>query len=139
MNSTDAGTVLPLQWDLLHSWLRRVCTHWFSLPPAPFGGHKCFSNPSVHTAWLEEVFSTSSCVDGYTCSTLVPGMCVVLIQAVLQHSALEAARERTSSMEQSSCEGEGRGVVQKGHWHLCKQRGPAVLHWHSYQNTDKWI
>lgn len=79
VNSTDASTVLPLQWDLLHFWLRVGCIHWFTLPPTPFGGHKCFSNPSVHTVWLEEVFNTSSCVDECMCSELVPGMRVVLI------------------------------------------------------------
>lgn len=84
-------------------------------PPTPFGGNKCFPNPSAHAVWLEEVFNTSSCTDGRTCSELVPGACVVLVQAVLEHSMSEAACGRTGSVEQSGYEGEGRGAVRKVH------------------------
>lgn len=64
---------------------------------------------------MQEAFSTSSCADGHTQSELAPGACMVLVQAVLEYSVSEAARGRTGSVEQSGCEGEGRGAVQKVH------------------------
>lgn len=115
MNSPHASTVLPCQWDLLHFWLRGVYTLVLHFPPTPFGGNKLFPNPSAHAARLEEVFSTSSCADGRVCSELVPRACMVLAQAVLEHSGSEAAQGRTGSVEQSAREGEGKGAAQKEH------------------------
>lgn len=115
MNSTHASTVFPPQWDLPHFWLRGVVYTGAPFPLPPLVATSASQTLQLTQRDWRRRSAQVAVLMGTHRVELAPRVCMVLVQAVLEYSVSEAARGRTGSVEQSGCEGEGRGAVQKVH------------------------